>query len=52
MRLSGWGRYPRRAGPVRTIREEDDLRALGPGRRVARGNGRAYGDAAMGPLAA
>ncbi|UWQ21551.1 FAD-binding oxidoreductase [Jannaschia sp. W003] len=47
--LAGWGRYPRRAGPVSAIRSEDDLRAVvGAGRVVARGNGRAYGDAAMG----
>ena len=47
--LTGWGRYPRRPGPRATPRNEADVRALaGQGGIVARGNGRAYGDSAMG----
>lgn len=47
--LSGWGRYPRRPGSIATPRDESDLAALvGHGGVVARGNGRAYGDSAIG----
>lgn len=51
MTLSGWGRFPRvacRTLAVRTV--ADATRALGgPGGLIARGNGRAYGDAALNP---
>ncbi|MGM0743434.1 MAG: FAD-binding protein [Pseudomonadota bacterium] len=47
--LTGWGRYPRRAGPVARPRHAEALGALiGAGGVIARGNGRAYGDSAMG----
>ena len=47
--LSGWGRYPRRPGPAATPRSFEEIRDLfGQGGRVARGNGRAYGDSAIG----
>ena len=50
--LSGWGRYPRRPGPVARPRDAAGLGALaGHGGLIARGNGRAYGDAAMGAAA-
>ncbi len=50
--LAGWGRYPRRPGPVAAPRDEAELRELaGQGGVVARGNGRAYGDSAMGAAA-
>lgn len=49
MRLSGWGRYPVLDCPVGTPR--DDVEAAGLYGRasslIARGNGRAYGDAAV-----
>ncbi|WP_248308193.1 FAD-binding oxidoreductase [Devosia sp. 919] len=50
MRLDGWGRYPSLDGRVVAAASPDDLARLmrdGSG-LVARGNGRAYGDAAMG----
>jgi len=50
--LMGWGRYPRRPGPLaapRTVAEACDLAKLQG--VVARGNGRAYGDSAMGAAA-
>ncbi|SDF18765.1 FAD-binding oxidoreductase [Limimaricola pyoseonensis] len=46
--LSGWGRYPRRPGPVAAPRDAAEARAALSGGVVARGNGRAYGDSAMG----
>lgn len=50
--LAGWGRYPRRPGPVARPRDVDTVRALmGEGGLIARGNGRAYGDSAMGAAA-
>lgn len=50
--LTGWGRYPRRRGAVLRPRNLDDLRAMvGKGGVVARGNGRAYGDSAIGSAA-
>ena len=50
--LSGWGRYPRRPGPVARPRDVAGLGALaGHGGLIARGNGRAYGDAAIGAAA-
>ena len=50
MRLTGWGRYPRHET---TVLEPDDLSDAAQLHRagtglVARGNGRAYGDAAIG----
>ncbi|SLN65171.1 putative decaprenylphosphoryl-beta-D-ribose oxidase [Roseivivax jejudonensis] len=48
--LSGWGRYPRLFGPLTTARTAASaarLTAAAPG-VVARGLGRAYGDAAIG----
>ncbi len=50
MRLDGWGRYPSHEGRVVAASSPEDLAGLmrdGAG-LVARGNGRAYGDAAMG----
>ncbi|KJZ18492.1 FAD-binding oxidoreductase [Loktanella sp. S4079] len=50
--LMGWGRYPRRPGPLGQPRDERQLSAyVGLGGVVARGNGRAYGDAAIGAAA-
>lgn len=50
--LSGWGRYPRRPGPVFAPRNEAEVSALSEHKGViARGNGRAYGDSAMGAAA-
>lgn len=48
--LSGWGRYPKFAAEVETPRSLDAARAATARSRglVARGNGRAYGDAAIG----
>ncbi len=51
--LTGWGRYPRRPGPLGAPRSEADIRRhvqtnMPTGGIVARGNGRAYGDSAMG----
>ena len=51
MMLSGWGRYPVRECRVGRPRRCEDLREL-TGRcetLIARGNGRAYGDAALNP---
>lgn len=46
-RLSGWGRYPVGDYPLNEARcEADVLHALSAGSLIARGNGRAYGDAA------
>ncbi|SFH14489.1 FAD-binding oxidoreductase [Methylobacterium gossipiicola] len=48
--VSGWGRYPRRTTRLVSVRDEDAVAPLhrsGTG-LVARGNGRAYGDAAIG----
>lgn len=50
MKLSGWGRFPTRETPVVTPSDLDSLRAEaedGSG-LIARGNGRAYGDSAIG----
>ncbi|MBP8231427.1 MAG: FAD-binding oxidoreductase [Rhizorhabdus sp.] len=47
--LSGWGLYPRRATRLRRAGQPADVSALlDPAGTVARGNGRAYGDAAIG----
>ncbi|WP_375687380.1 FAD-dependent oxidoreductase [Pseudooceanicola sp. LIPI14-2-Ac024] len=49
-RLSGWGRYPVADCTLTRPRGEDAVRdALGAGPVIARGNGRAYGDAALQP---
>ncbi len=50
-RLHGWGRYPRVDCAVAAVRGEGEARArLGEGRSwIARGAGRAYGDAALNP---
>ena len=49
-RLAGWGRYPVGDYPLKVARSEADvLQALGTGSLIARGNGRAYGDAAVSP---
>ncbi|MGF1447565.1 MAG: FAD-binding protein [Pikeienuella sp.] len=47
--LEGWGRTPRRRSPVHAPRDEAELRALlaSGTRLIARGGGRAYGDAAL-----
>lgn len=51
MKLSGWGRFPRVETRLVTARDQDDaVRAVaGGGPLIARGNGRAYGDPAIGP---
>lgn len=50
--LSGWGRYPRRPCSIATPRDENELATLvGRGGVVARGNGRSYGDSAIGAAA-
>lgn len=52
MELSGWGRYPRVEGKLSAPRSAEGIAALlrnGP--VIARGMGRAYGDAAIGPHA-
>ena len=52
-RLSGWGRFPRadcRVDAVRDLAEASDVVAdAGAGGLIARGAGRAYGDAALNP---
>lgn len=46
--LSGWGRFPSAECNVITARSEADVRAaVAASPLIARGNGRAYGDAAM-----
>ena len=49
MRLSGWGRHPVIDCAVDPLRKWRDLQGLvdRPGTLIARGNGRAYGDAAL-----
>ncbi|OED47370.1 FAD-linked oxidase [Rhodobacteraceae bacterium (ex Bugula neritina AB1)] len=50
--ISGWGRFPRRFARVAAPHGEAALRAAaGGGGAVARGNGRAYGDSAIGSAA-
>ena len=47
--ISGWGRYPRIAGRLLSPRSAESLGdALSEGPVIARGLGRAYGDAALG----
>lgn len=50
MELSGWGRFPRQQTRIRSLLTPDDV--LGAqkeaGAWIARGNGRSYGDAAVG----
>lgn len=51
MKLAGWGRFPVRETRLIQPRDLDDLARLvaaGPGGAIARGNGRAYGDSAVG----
>ncbi|MEM7506136.1 MAG: FAD-binding oxidoreductase [Pseudomonadota bacterium] len=48
--ISGWGRYPRAECVVAAPRNQAELAALmGKGPMIARGAGRAYGDAALQP---
>ena len=50
MRLTGWGRYPAHETDFTSPDTEAELaRALQSGETIARGNGRAYGDSAIGP---
>ncbi len=51
--LEGWGRYPRHASELLSPATPGQVSALKSGRTglVARGNGRAYGDAAIGERA-
>ncbi len=51
MRLSGWGRHPWADGALLAVRTGGDVtRRLRPAASlIARGNGRAYGDAALNP---
>jgi len=53
MRLEGWGRYPRHESEIVTLSAPDDLGRILRERSgiIARGNGRAYGDAAIGASA-
>ncbi len=53
MQLEGWGRYPRHDSEVVRPTRTEDIVSLLQGRQgiIARGNGRAYGDAAMGERA-
>ncbi|WP_428929755.1 FAD-binding protein [Marinibacterium sp. SX1] len=52
--ISGWGRFPRRMGRVAAPRDAEAVRRIAAqgigtgGGLIARGSGRAYGDAAMG----
>jgi FAD/FMN-containing dehydrogenase len=47
--LHGWGRYPRLPAVLACPRDEASLRAaIAGGGAIARGNGRAYGDSAIG----
>ena len=48
--LAGWGRYPRRATRLLTARSPGDVAPIHRAEAglIARGNGRAYGDAALG----
>lgn len=48
-RLSGWGRFPVAACKTRRARSEADVAAALDTPLIARGNGRAYGDAALNP---
>ena len=49
MQLEGWGRYPRIEGSLSAPRDAEALAALvARGPLIARGMGRAYGDAAIG----
>ena len=49
MQLSGWGNFPKAETRLVTPRSEAELAALiAEGRVVARGNGRSYGDTAIG----
>ncbi|MEE4187764.1 MAG: FAD-binding protein, partial [Roseobacter sp.] len=49
MKLTGWGRYPPHRTKLVTPTSEADLaRLMAEGGGVARGNGRAYGDSAIG----
>ena len=50
MILAGWGRYPRYQTEFLEARDPDELPVLLHGRDavIARGAGRAYGDAAIG----
>ncbi|MCA2010440.1 FAD-binding oxidoreductase [Cereibacter sphaeroides] len=49
MQLMGWGRFPRTEGQLSTPRTEAEIAALiAGGPLIARGMGRAYGDAAIG----
>ncbi len=49
MKLAGWGNYPRLTTALRSFRGEEQLAPiiLGSTDLIARGNGRAYGDAAL-----
>ncbi len=53
MLLSGWGRFPRVDCPLRSARDGADVRdavvRAAAGGLIARGAGRAYGDAALNP---
>ena len=52
MRLAGWGRYPQAESALAAPRGEAALaERIGAGGAVARGNGRAYGDSAIGRAA-
>ena len=49
MQLSGWGNFPKRTTQLTAPRSEAEVAAqIAEGRAVARGNGRSYGDSAIG----
>ncbi len=51
MMLCGWGRYPVLECNVQTLRQESDIGQVLERNSsvIARGNGRAYGDASLNP---
>ena len=49
MQLTGWGNFPKRTTQLTAPRSEADVaERIAEGRAIARGNGRSYGDSAIG----